>query len=296
MDRSILKKWLEAGYIEDATFHPTHRGTPQGGIISPVIANLVLDGLERVAKEAAPPNSKVHTIRYADDFIITGCSREILEMKIVPAVQHFLAERGLRLSTRKSKITRIENGFDFLGANVRKYNGKLLMKPSKDGLHGFLRNLREFIRTRGGLSTVLMIRALNRKIQGWTSQNRNLVSSRAFQKIDYELFGCLWKWAKKRHRNKGSRWIKVKYFRSKGLRNWIFSARLPRKDPQRSLFPESSEEYLDLVSASQVPIRRHIKVRANARLYDPEHADYFRRRRVRQRQDRLQETDPFALE
>jgi len=296
MDTSILQRWLGAGYIEDATFHPTQEGTPQGGIISPVIANLALDGLERVAKDAAPPRSKVNFVRYADDFIITGDSKEILEDKIIPAVTSFLAERGLRLSTKKSKITRIEDGFDFLGANVRKYGGKLLIKPSKDNFRSFMRNLREFVRGHRAITTVELIRALNRKIQGWTTQNRHLVASRTFAKMDYLLFGSLWLWAKRRHNSKGRKWVKAKYFRAQANRQWIFSALLPSKDPQRLLFPEDSKVYLDLVSASKVPIRRHVKVRGQANLFDPEYADYFRQRRIRQRQARSSGSAPLTVD
>ena len=295
MDKSILKQWLEAGYMQDATFYPTHEGTPQGGIISPVIANMALDGLERVAKEAAPPRSKVNVVRYADDFFTTGSSKEVLEEKIIPAVVSFLAERGLKISVEKSKITRIGDGFDFLGATVRKYNGKLLIKPSKDSLRDFLRRLREFVRSHRGFSTVEMIRALNRKIQGWTAQYRHLVSSRAFQKIDADLFWSLWRWAKRRHQNKGSKWVKAKYFRAQGDRHWIFSARLPSKDRQRLLFPEASTVYLDLVSASKVPIRRHVKVRGNANPFDPDDADYFRQRRHKQRRNRSLGRSPLSI-
>jgi RNA-directed DNA polymerase len=294
-DTSILKRWLGAGYIEDATFHPTHEGTPQGGIISPVIANLALDGLERVAKEAAPPRSKVNVIRYADDFIITACSKELLEEKIRPAVTSFLAERGLRLSATKTKISRIEDGFDFLGANVRKYKGKLLIKPSKDNFRSFMRKLSEFARSHRAIPTVEMIRALNQKILGWTSQNRHLVASRTFAKLDYLLFRTLWQWAKRRHNNKGSKWVKAKYFRAQGNRNWIFSAPLPNKDPQR-LLPGSPKVFLDLVSASKVPIRRHIKVRGHANPFDPGQADYFRRRRKRQLRNRSRGPSPLPTD
>lgn len=294
MDTSILQRWLKAGYMEDGSFYPTLAGTPQGGIISPAIANMVLDGLERVAKDAVPPHSKVHVVRYADDFIITGGSKELLESRVIPAIKDFLAERGLRLSSEKSKIARIEDGFDFLGANVRKYKGKLLIKPSKDNLRSFTRKLREFVRGHRGISTVEMIRALNRKIQGWTSQNRQLVASDTFHKMDSSLFKCLWKWAKRRHPNKGSKWVKAKYFRTQGSRNWIFSAPLPSKDPQRLLFPEATKVYLDLVSAGKVSIRRHVKVRGSANPFDPDYTDYFCQRRRRQHRNRSSGRPPLS--
>ena len=144
MDKSILRKWLKSGYLEDQVFYDTISGTPQGGIISPVLANLALDGLERRLREAFPDRGKgsergkaaqVHLIRYADDFIITGHSSELLETKVKPIVESFLQERGLELSLEKTSITHLTDGFDFLGQNVRRYpNGKLLIKPSRKSI------------------------------------------------------------------------------------------------------------------------------------------------------------------
>jgi len=151
MDKKMLSLWLKAGYIEEGKLYPNHKGTPQGGIISPVIANMTLDGLENAAKSAVPQRifgntrSKINVIRYADDFIITCVSKDILQNKVKPAIESFLAERGLELSQEKTKITRIDQGFDFLGQNCRKYKGKMLITPAKD-------NVREFREFRGHLT------------------------------------------------------------------------------------------------------------------------------------------------
>jgi len=144
MDKAILQKWLKAGYMEGTTLYPTEHGTPQGGIISPVLANLALDGLERILLEHCPRRTvrgiaaKVNLVRYADDFIITGRSRELLEQTVKPLVEAFLKERGLELAPEKTRITTIEEGFDFLGQNVRKYKGILLIKPSTASQRTFL--------------------------------------------------------------------------------------------------------------------------------------------------------------
>ena len=137
-DKLILRKWLKAGFIENNSLFPTEAGTPQGGIISPVLANMTLDGLETLLNAKFKRtgnktrfNPMVHLVRYADDFVITGSTKELLENEIKPLVEEFLASRGLVLSQKKTRITHIEEGFDFLGQNVRKYNGKLLIKPSK---------------------------------------------------------------------------------------------------------------------------------------------------------------------
>ena len=160
MDKSILRKWLESGYLEDQVFYDTISGTPQGGIISPVLANFALDGLERRLREAFPDRGKgsergkaaqVHLIRYADDFIITGHSPELLATKVKPIVESFLQERGLELSLEKTSITHLTDGFDFLGQNVRRYpNGKLLIKPSRKSIRSLLARVeRDHPRTSG---------------------------------------------------------------------------------------------------------------------------------------------------
>ena len=152
MDKAILRKWLAAGFVDRDAFFPTAEGTPQGGIISPVLANLALDGLQAALRSAfrrwkrvAGPNQMVNLVRYADDFIITGNSKEVLEEEVRPLVEAFLAERGLELSPEKTTITHIEAGFDFLGQTVRKYRGKLLITPSKKSVKGFLAKARGII-------------------------------------------------------------------------------------------------------------------------------------------------------
>ena len=149
-DKEVLRKWLKAGFMENRTLFPTEAGTPQGGIISPTLANLTLDGLERLLKETFRRKKirgqcykpKVNFVRYADDFIITGCSKELLENEVKPLVEQFMSERGLQLSPEKTCITHIEQGFDFLGQNLRKYGGKLLITPSKKNMHAFLEKVR----------------------------------------------------------------------------------------------------------------------------------------------------------
>jgi RNA-directed DNA polymerase len=149
-DTEVLGKWLRAGFVDKRTWFPTEAGTPQGGIISPTLMNLTLDGLERLLnqrfKHSGYYSPKVHLIRYADDFIITGRSREQLENEVYPMIESFLAERGLQLSPQKTMITHIDEGFDFLGQNLRKRGGKLLITPSKKNTQAFLAKVREIVR------------------------------------------------------------------------------------------------------------------------------------------------------
>ena len=137
MDRKLLRKWLKVGFIEKSVFNVMEEGVVQGGPISPVLANFTLDGLEKKLRERYPKASdrsrraKANLIRWADDFIITGSSKELLETEVKPLVEAHLKERGLELSPEKTRITPIETGFDFLGQQVRRYHdGKLIIKPS----------------------------------------------------------------------------------------------------------------------------------------------------------------------
>ena len=151
-DTVILHKWLKAGYMDKSVLYETEDGTPQGGICSPVLANLTLDGLEAKLRELYPKKSaksrrvKVNVVRFADDFVITGSSKELLENEVKPVVEQFLHERGLRLSQEKTKITHITDGFDFLGQHIRDYDGKILVKPSRKNVQALLRKVRGIIK------------------------------------------------------------------------------------------------------------------------------------------------------
>jgi RNA-directed DNA polymerase len=131
MDKQLLKAWLKAGYWEKEKLFPTNAGTPQGGIISPLLANFVLDGMEEAAKAGTKQPEKVHFVRYEDDFLVTCANRQLLEQKIKPTLTAFLAERGLQLSEQKTVITHIQIGFNFLGHTVRKFGETLLITPQR---------------------------------------------------------------------------------------------------------------------------------------------------------------------
>lgn len=151
MDKVVLRKWLEAGYVEKGTLFATEAGTPQGGIISPVLANLTLDGLQQAVNMSVSPKDtprrpfKIHVVRYADDFIVTGVSKEVLQHQVRPAIEVFLRTRGLELSNEKTRITHIAQGFDFLGQNIRKYSGKLLITPARKSVKALLDKVRKIV-------------------------------------------------------------------------------------------------------------------------------------------------------
>jgi RNA-directed DNA polymerase len=280
MDKAILRKWLKSGYLEKEVFYDTVSGTPQGGVISPVLANIALNGLETRLREDFPLRGKgswrgraaqVHLIRYADDFIITGNSRELLETQVKPLVESLLAERGLELSPEKTSITHLTRGFDFLGQNVRRYpNGKLLIKPSRKSIKALLAKVKEIVRKHLGRTVHALITNLNPVIRGWANYHRHVVSKCIFARVDAEIFRMLWKWAKARHPKKGLRWIKGKYFERVGTRNWWFFG--------ESRNAENKPTRYRLFHASSVRIVRHLKVKSDLNPYDPEWAEYLARR------------------
>ena len=275
MNKTILRKWLKAGYLDKNVFNPTEEGTPQGGIISPVLANLVLDKLEtelrnRFSQRKKKTDSQVNFVRYADDFIITGKTKEILEMEVKPLVENFLNERGLELSQEKTKVTNIADGFDFLGQNVRKYNGKMLVKPSKKNIHSFIEKVRNIIRTNQTATAGNLVGLLNPVIRGWANYHSHVVSSEVFGAMDNAIFKALWQWSKRRHPNKNRFWIKDKYFTTRGGDRWVFYGQATDK--------EGKPKNLHLFKARSVPIKRHVKVRGEANPYSPEWETYFEHR------------------
>lgn len=273
MDREVLRKWLKAGYIEDQKLYPTSAGTPQGGIASPVLANLTLDGLENAARSAVPlrisgKRSKVNVIRYADDFVITADSKEILVERVLPTIRAFLAERGLELSEEKTRITRIEDGFDFLGQTLRKQGPKkLLIRPSKGSLNSLLGSLRETMRRYRGSAADGLIKRLNAQIRGWANYHRHVASSDTFCRIDTWLFHSLWRWICRRHPKKDTAWLKTKYW-SLGENGW-FGTLVKTKKGHR---------LYRLIRTTSITIVRHIKVRGEANPYDRQWDEYFRAR------------------
>ena len=274
MDKAILKKWLRAGFMESGSWNPTEAGTPQGGIISPVLANMALDGLEEVLEShfgrkntKASYKTKVNYVRYADDFIITGISQELLKNEVLPTVEAFMAERGLTLSKEKTLITHIEQGFNFLGQNVRKYNGKMLIKPSKKNVQTLLKNIQDYLNSHKTAPAAAIITKLNPMIRGWCNYHRWICASEAFKYVDYRIWKMLWKWCRRIHSNRRKRWIKNKYFKTVGSRSWVFSA--PR--------PKGEDGYYRLFYAARVKIDKHVKIRATANCYLPEDEQYFER-------------------
>ncbi|AKL13987.1 group II intron reverse transcriptase/maturase [Citrobacter freundii] len=276
LDKQVLGKWLKAGFMESGRLYPTEAGTPQGGIISPVLANMALDGLEAVLEThfgkkntKASYKTKVNYVRYADDFIITGISKELLEDEVKPLVEAFMAERGLQLSPEKTVITHISEGFDFLGQNVRKYHGKMLIKPAAKGLRNHLQKIRQIVKRNAASKQGDLIRQLNPVLRGWANYHRHIVAKETFSYIDFRVWKLLWRWSCRRHGNRNKYWVKRKYFHSVSSENWVFQSIDADNGLQR------------LVSCKDIPIKRHIKIRSEANPYDPVDELYFEQRQVK---------------
>lgn len=273
MDKRVLKQWLKSGYLEKGRWFSTEKGTPQGGIISPILANLTLTGLEqRVRRSVSRQGDCVNVIRYADDFIITAKSSEIIEQKIKPVVTDFLEQRGLTLSEEKTKITSIFEGFDFLGQNVRKYRTKLKITPSKQAFKAIKEKIRAIIYRNRGSSAVSLIHQLNPVIRGWVNYHKYSVCRETFYKLDRFISTALFQWARRRHPKKQKYWITKQYLRCPGRRTQTFYSKSKNKTGQTVI------HYLFKATVS-VNLK-YRKVIAKANPYDSQYRTYFEQRKL----------------
>ena len=270
MDKVVLRKWLKAGYVENGIAYPTRKGTPQGGIISPMLSNMTLDGLEQAVRCAVPRRSRVNFVRYADDFIITGKSRRLLERQIRPAVEDFLADRGLTLSKEKTVITYIKKGFTFLGQTFRKHGRVLHITPSVEGVLALIRKVGTLIRKHVSVPMPVLIKKLNETLRGWGNYHRHVVASEAFGRIDTYVFEQLWRMVRRRHQNKSKGWLINRYWSATG-RKHRFAVRAKTASGKTTVY--------EVIKLHAIGIRRYIKIKADANPYLPEYAEYFWRRR-----------------
>ncbi|MEM7495122.1 MAG: group II intron reverse transcriptase/maturase [Myxococcota bacterium] len=229
LPKKTLKQWLKAGFLEKQTWHLTEAGVPQGACISPCITNWVLDGLERRLTQSFPKhtskvNQRVNMIRYVDDSIVTGKSMPVLKQEVIPRVAPFLLERGLRLSPTKTKVAHVKQGFEFLGRQLRKNpQGMLLIRPSKVNLKGLKRKVAAKLRKMTAVTQAAVIQELAPILNGWANAFQHDNSKKVFNQVDEYIWKKLWRWARRRHLNKGAKWVLQKYFRSNDQRNYIFA-------------------------------------------------------------------------
>ncbi|MBD2255758.1 group II intron reverse transcriptase/maturase [Nostoc parmelioides] len=290
----LIKAWLESGVMDDGQFFETNEGTPQGGVISPLLANIALHGLEQIAVDFADSlkgdkkknRCSISLIRYADDFVILANEKvQIAEMKF--DVSRWLAKMGLELSPSKTRIGHTllnpiipekesddykDSGFDFLGFNVRQYkvddhhsgkatNGKLLgfktlIKPSKKAIKKHYDAIAEIIDAHKSAPQAALIAKLNPIIRGWVNYYSTVVSKETFSTLEHLVYQKLSRWAKRRHPGKSMGWITNKYWHTVGGNNWVFSVTKDGKITET------------LVNYASKPIVRHIKVKGTASPFD----------------------------
>ncbi len=268
--RELVKGWLKAGFVFQGKFNPTEQGTPQGGVISPLLANIGLHGLEKFIKTI---NSKFGVVRYADDFIITARDKESLETA-QDLIQAWLSERGLEFSTEKTLITSMEDGFDFLGFNSRHYDGKLLIKPSKKKVLTFCKRIGKEVKNHNGTEQETLIKKLNPILRGFANYYKGVVSKETFGYISHRVWQYLWRWAKRRHPNKNTKWVRKRYFKTIKGNKWIFATSISDR--------RGKEKDLILYPIAYTPIKRHIKVKGEASPDDPTLREYWEIRQKKQ--------------
>ena len=251
MDKHVLEEFIKAGFVFQGQMFPSERGSPQGGVISPILANITLNGMEETVRKHFP---RTNLIRFADDFVVIVKSKGIAD-EVKDCLMEFLKERGLELSQEKTVITHIDNGFDFLGWNFRKFdkqNKKVLhVRPSRKSIQSLKDSIKESVLIHGkAKSQDELIRELNPKIRGWCNYHRSVMSSRTFANLDSFIFKTLFRWAMRKHNDKGKKWIANRYWHPIGRRKWVFCT----NDNQ-------------LTSAKDVKSKRHVKIRNKTNPY-----------------------------
>ncbi len=283
---TTIRRWLKAGAVELSTWTPTTAGAPQGGPLSPLLANVALDGMERLfgaeddqGRYVRPSKRRgldhgIGLIRYADDLVVTAPTREVLATYVVPKLTAFLGERGLKLSEAKTRIVHVDEGIDFLGFTVRRYRGVVLTRPQKAKLVRHLRAIGDYLRQHRQATPSQIIGDLAPLIRGWANYYRHGASKHAFHLADHRVHAKLWRWAKRRHPTKTAAWIRSRYFDAK----WNFvdgRARLARHD--------------------EVCIIRHAKVQGKRSPLNPDDHGYWELRKRRRLAETLRSPKRSAL-
>lgn len=289
--RKLVNEWLRAGYVDNGVFYDSSAGTPQGGIISPLLANIALHGMEealgikyrwmknrRLKDKGSWINSTDRTlVRYADDFVILTVSREDAVLS-KNTIQKWLKERGLELSEEKTSIRHLTEGFDFLGWSFRKYKTKTrrtelitLIKPSKKNIQKFKDGLKETFRNLKGAPVLKVVKDLNPKIRGWSNYHQGAISKEIFSQLDHYIYWKLKRWARRKHPRKGGKWRRDKYWGElcPGRNdNWVFG--------------DKTITDLYVLKLSWTPIRRHTLVKFKNSPDDPSLKSYWEERNAKQ--------------
>jgi len=276
--RGLIRQWLKAGYVDRNVFHDTEKGTPQGGVVSPTLANIALHGMEEALGITYNSHGQIQSprtlVRYADDFVILTKTRRDAETAYL-VIYRWLEKRGLKLNDEKTRIVELCDGFDFLGFNVRLYNSTphstkerwtLLIKPSKESARRVKVKLREEWKKATGRKLEGQIPYFNRIIRGWANYYCTVVSSETFKTLDFWMWNRAWRYTGHRHKDKSKGWRMVKSFgKFNPKRNdcWVFG------DKQTGAY---------VWKFQWTGIRRHVLVKGTASPDDPNLKEYWERR------------------
>jgi RNA-directed DNA polymerase len=268
---TTIRRWLKAGVVELGHYSATETGSPQGGPLSPLLANVALDGMERLFGAETPDGRPSHPsqrkgrdrgislCRYADDFVVTAPTREVLEEYVIPQLTEFLQQRGLTLSEAKTRIVHVSEGFNFLGFHIRRFGRKLLTKPQKEKVLRHLRGIKTYLNAHKQYPAEAVIWHLNPVIRGWANYYRHCAAKETYSYVGHRQWQMLWSWARRRHPTKGMWWIKQRYFRADGY--WTFYSK-----------------HVELVRITATPIRRFVKVSGRSSPLDPKIRAYWQTR------------------
>jgi RNA-directed DNA polymerase len=281
MDKTALSQFLKAGILEEGKKHESEMGVPQGGVISPIIANMTLDGLEKAIELAVSPINdftrndlnrypvKVTCIRYADDFIVSGARRELLEQTVKPAIAKFLEPRGLRMSEKKTVISNLWDGFNFLGFNARLYKtnsredgATLLIKPSKKSVAKVKDSLRQIVGDPKIQTEAHLIEKMNPVLRGWGNYFRTVVSKKTFSHVAHYTWTLTWIWLQRKYPKTSRRALAKRGYMSNKTRKWIF-------------YGKREEGIFQLFDIQSIPIARRKWLDTSKNIFDPEHKEYF---------------------
>lgn len=267
---TTIRRWLKAGVVELGHYTDTDSGTPQGGIISPLLANIALDGMERLfgseTKQGNPvrPSNKrgwkkgISLIRYADDFVVMAPSKEMIEQEVLPRLNHFLNQRGLSLNQAKTRIVHRNEGFNFLGFHIRRYDRKLLIKPQKEKVQAHLKHLKHILMTNRQATIDQIVPKLNPVIWGWATYYRHVAAKETFTYVEHRLWHLMWHWAKRRHPTKTAKWVKQRYYKQMGRRQMVFG-----------------NQTVTLCNPVSIPIIRYVKIIGRHSPYNPTLKGYW---------------------
>lgn len=300
--RALIKKWLKAGYLEQDSWNATEQGTPQGGVISPLLMNIALYGMQTLLSQFK--RIRYYTVRsgkyigkrypkeqpryrlavYADDFVISTETKEEAEAAI-PILSEWLKERGLQLHPDKTRVVNIAQGFNFLGTTVRRYNGICIVKPQKEKVLLFLKRIRTWIKDHPEIKQESLIQHLNPVIRGWGEYYRSCSSKNIFGYVDHEIWKAIWGWCLRKHPNKGKRWVANKYFHTMNNRKWIFAKATNDR--------QGKKHWVSLKKLSAIKIKRHVMVKGNASPDDPNLKTYWKNRQEKRAKENWEQGSRF---